>query len=102
MIVGNLNPVVLAKLFLAEPETILLDQFYEMMLSGDPITIWSTKVDGTPMRRVLQAGPGPSGNVKYDYEALGYMILEYGNEWRTIDVYSVTKCRYQGKTYYIK
>jgi hypothetical protein len=71
---------------------------------NEPFKIYTRKLDGTRMVREMFSVSGPSGNVKYDYEAKGYMIL-YDldrDDFRTIvfdNVYKITKF---GVTYIIK
>ena len=93
------------RLALAIP-TISFEEFYTMMLSSNdsnPIWIKWDKLDGETVNRLLNAVPGPSGNVKYDYEAEGYMILQRSNgDFNTVDLSSVTRCRFEGRTYFVR
>lgn len=70
----------------------------------EPFKIFSTKLDGTRIVREMFSVVGPSGNVKYDYAARGYMIFFDSDKtgWRTIVYANVYKLEMGGKTYLIR
>jgi hypothetical protein len=70
----------------------------------EPIKIFTRKLDGTRMIREMYSVAGPSGNVKYDYEAKGYMIVFDADKlgFRTIVLRNVYKIERGGRTYLIK
>ena len=86
-------------------EYISFAEMVDMVLQWDePFKIYSTKLDGRNMVREMYSVPGPSGNVKYDYEAEGYMIFfdEGANDYRTVVLDNVEKIVKDNKTYYIR
>lgn len=80
----------------AEMEEMILDWY-------EPMKIFTRKLDGTRMIREMYAVAGPSGNVKYDYQAKGYMILFDAGKlgFRTIVFDNVYKIEKGGRTYLI-
>lgn len=89
----------------AKATEITRDEMRDIVLTwNEPFKIFTKKLDGKRMVREMFSVSGPSGNVNYDYEAKGYMIL-YDldrDDFRTIvfdNVYKITKF---GKTYLIK
>jgi hypothetical protein len=70
----------------------------------EPFKIFTTKLDGTRMVREMFSVAGPSGNVKYDYEALGYMIFFDSDStgFRTVVYDNVYKLEMGGKTYLVR
>jgi hypothetical protein len=70
----------------------------------EPMKIFTRKLDGTRMIREMYSVAGPSGNVKYDYEAKGYMIVFDADKlgFRTIVLRNVYKIERGGRTYLIK
>jgi hypothetical protein len=70
----------------------------------EPMKIFTTKLDGTRMIREMYTVAGPSGNVKYDYDERGYMILFDADKlgFRTIVLENVYKIEKGGRTYLIK
>lgn len=70
----------------------------------EPIKIFTRKKDGTRMTREMYTVAGPSGNVKYDYSAKGYMILYDIDKlgFRTIIFRNVYKVEREGKTYLVR
>jgi len=69
-----------------------------------PMKIYTRKLDGTRMVREMFSVQGPSGNVKYDYEADGYMIMYDSDKigFRTIVLKNVYKIEKEGKTYLVR
>ena len=70
----------------------------------EPIKIFTRKKDGTRMVREMYTVFGPSGNVKYNYQAKGYMIL-YDIEklgFRTIIFRNVYKVEREERTYLVR
>ena len=69
-----------------------------------PMKIYTRKLDGTRMVREMFSVSGPSGNVKYDYEADGYMIMYDSDKigFRTIVLKNVYKIEKEGKTYLVR
>jgi hypothetical protein len=81
------------------------DEMIQMTLDYyEPFKIYSFKLDGTRIVREMFSVVGPSGNVKYDYAAKGYMIFQddTAGGWRTIVYKNVYKIEMGGKTYLIK
>jgi hypothetical protein len=77
----------------------------EMILDlYEPMKIYTFKLDGTRMVREMFSVAGPSGNVRYDYEADGYMIMYDQGKlgFRTIVLRNVYKVEKGGRTYLIK
>lgn len=77
----------------------------EMILDlYEPMKIYTFKLNGTRMVREMFSVQGPSGNVKYDYEGDGYMIMYDQEElgFRTIVLSNVYKIEKGGRTYLIK
>jgi hypothetical protein len=70
----------------------------------EPMKIFTRKLDGTRMIREMYAVAGPSGNVKYDYSAKGYMILYSADNlgFRTIVFKNVYKIEKGGRTYLVR
>ena len=86
-------------------EYISFSEMKDMVLEWDePFKIYASKLDGSNIVREMYSVPGPSGNVKYDYERLGYMIFfdEGANDYRTIVLENVEKIVKDNKTYYIR
>jgi hypothetical protein len=80
-------------------------QMEEMILDWyEPMKIFTTKLDGTRMIREMYTVAGPSGNVKYNYAAKGYMIVFDADKlgFRTIVLRNVYKIERGGRTYLIK
>jgi CRISPR/Cas system-associated endonuclease/helicase Cas3 len=80
-------------------------QMREMILDWyEPMKIYTRKLDGTRMVREMFTVAGPSGNVNYNYEAKGYMILYDQGKlgFRTIVLRNVYKVEKGGRTYLIK
>jgi hypothetical protein len=69
-----------------------------------PFKIFSTKLDGTRMVREMYSFDGPSGNVRYNYQAKGYMIFFDATKggFRTIVYRNVYKLEMDGKTYLVR
>jgi hypothetical protein len=69
-----------------------------------PIKIYTTKLNGARMSREMYTVAGPSGNVKYNYQAKGYMILYDIDKagFRTIVFRNVYKVERDGKTYLVR
>ena len=81
------------------------DEMKEMVLDWyEPMKIYTRKLDGTRMIREMFTFAGPSGNVKYDYDARGYMILQDIDKggFRTIVFRNVYRIDKGGKTYIVK
>ena len=89
----------------AKATEITQSEMREIVLSwNEPFRIYTRKLDGTRMVRDMFSFAGPSGNVTYDYEGEGYMILYDLDRdgYRTIvfdNVYKITKF---GTTYIVK
>jgi hypothetical protein len=84
---------------------ITFDEMKEMVLDWyEPMKIYTRKLDGTRMIREMFTFAGPSGNVKYDYDARGYMILQDIDKggFRTIVFRNVYRIDKGGKTYIVK
>jgi len=66
--------------------------------------IWTTKLSGAGMRRMMRTGPfpgGPKGPV-YDYEARGYWVMMTNEGWRTIVLKNVEKVKLGNQVYKVK
>lgn len=65
----------------------------QMVLSGDTLTIHTSKLGGTKIRRDVFAVPGPTGNMDYNYSAKGYIVLydETRGGYRTFVWNNITK-----------
>jgi hypothetical protein len=70
----------------------------------EPFKIFSTKLDGTRIVREMFSVVGPSGNAKYDYEALGYMVFFDADSggFRTIVYDNVYKLEMNNKIYLVR
>jgi hypothetical protein len=76
----------------------------DMVLTyNEPFVIYAEKLDGSNLVREMYSIPGPSGNVKYDYEALGYMIFydETVQGFRTVVLENVSKVVKNGQSYLV-
>jgi hypothetical protein len=94
----------------ALPE-ITFSQFYAFLMEStpsNPIFVKSEKVSGGTFARDVNWGPFLNGIARgaiYDYEAFDYMVVQSqddGGDWRTIDLQSVTECRWQGQRYRVR
>jgi len=89
----------------AKATEITQSEMEDMVLTwNEPFKIFTYKKNGTRMVRDMFSFNGPSGNVRYNYQAKGYMILYDLDRdgYRTIifnNVYKITKF---GKTYLVK
>lgn len=70
----------------------------------EPFKIYTRKLDGTRMVRDQYSVAGPSGNVKYDYGARGYMIFYDIDKqgFRTVVLRNVYKIEKDGQTYLVR
>lgn len=86
----------------ARPE---IDAFtmFDYLTSGEEVVVTWNKLDGSGARRKMQYGP-KQGNDIYDYEALGYMIMNdlRKGDWRTVVMDNVKAITYRGVTYNVK
>lgn len=75
-----------------------------VMDTYEPIKIYTTKLNGTKMTREMYTVAGPSGNVKYNYSAKGYMILYDIDKagFRTIVFKNVYKVERDGKAHLVR
>lgn len=94
----------------ALPE-ITFSQFYAFLMEStpsNPIFVKSEKVSGGRFERDVNWGPFLNGIARgaiYDYEAKDYMVVQSqddGGDWRTIDLQSVSECRWQGQRYRVR
>jgi len=89
----------------AEQTEISRSRMIQMTLDYyEPFKIYTFKLDGTRMVREMFSVAGPSGNVKYDYEAMGYMIFFDSDKtgFRTVVYDNVYKLEMGGKTYLVR
>lgn len=89
----------------AENTEISKSEMIQMTLDYyEPFKIFSRKLDGTRIVREMFSVVGPSGNVKYDYAARGYMIFFDADKtgFRTIVYDNVYKLEMGGKTYLVR
>lgn len=65
----------------------------QMVLSGETLTIHTSKLGGSRIRRDVFAVVGPTGNMDYDYSAKGYIVLydETAGGYRTFVWNNITK-----------
>jgi hypothetical protein len=103
--IGILNKSVTKKLHKFATNEISKDEAKEMILDWyTPMKIYTTKLDGTRMVRDMFTVQGPSGNMKYDYDAKGYMVMYDSDKigFRTIVLKNVYKIEKEGKTYLVR
>ena len=89
----------------AEQTEISRSRMIQMTLDYyEPFKIYTFKLDGTRMIREMFSVAGPSGNVKYDYAARGYMIFFDSDKtgFRTVVYDNVYKLEMGGKTYLVR
>jgi len=89
----------------AEQTEISRSRMIQMTLDYyEPFKIYTFKLDGTRMVREMFSVAGPSGNVKYDYEAMGYMIFFDSDKtgFRTVVYDNVYKLEMGGRTYLVR
>ena len=88
-----------------ERNYISFDEMKDMVLDWyEPMKIYTTKKDGTRMIREMYTVAGPSGNMKYNYQAKGYMILydiDKGG-FRTIIFKNVYKVEKDGEVFFVR
>jgi hypothetical protein len=99
------NPFLRNLQIFAERNEISFAEMRDMVLTwNEPFTIYASKLNGRNIVREMYSVNGPSGNVKYDYDALGYMIFydQSVNDYRTIVLENVTKIKKNGKNYIVK
>lgn len=91
----------------AQRNDISFKQMKDMVMSGDVMTIYATKKDGTNMVREMYLIAGtPSGKAMwgFPYWKRGYMIMwDFGKgNYRTIIFKNIEKIKtFDGKTYYV-
>lgn len=86
-------------------EFISLSELKDIVLTWyEPFKIYTKKLSGVNMVREMYSVQGPSGRVKYDYGAKGYMILQDVDRggFRTIVWKNVEKIVKDDQTYYIR
>lgn len=82
--------------------------YFEMLKESDvsnPISIWWEKLDGDRTSREMFWGMYVGGKASKTRETEGLIALvsiDDGEDYRTVDLGTVWKCRYQNKTYYVK
>lgn len=88
-----------------ERNYISFDEMKDMVLDWyEPMKIYTTKKDGTRMIREMYTVAGPSGNMKYNYQAKGYMVLydiDKGG-FRTIIFKNVYKVEKDGEVFFVR
>jgi hypothetical protein len=89
--------------------SITFSEFYFNMLresdASNPITIFWEKLDGDRTVRDMFWGMYVGGKASQTRKAEGMIALvsiDDGEDYRTVTLDSVWKCKYQGKTYYVK
>ena len=91
----------------AEPAIELTRSQITSLINTTPevyMRIWTTKLSGAGMRRMMRTGPfpgGPKGPV-YDYEARGYWVMMTNEGWRTIVLKNVEKVKLGNQVYKVK
>jgi len=77
--------------------TLTRQQMTELIKSRKLLRVWSTKLDGSRMRRVMRTGfptGGRSGNPNYKQKGQWVMRSQTdGGEWRTIVLRTVDKIK---------
>ena len=103
--IGVLNKNLVRKMHKFAENEISFSEMKDMVLDWyTPMTIYTRKLDGKRMVRDMFSVQGPSGNVKYNYDAKGYMIM-YDSEkvgFRTIVLKNVYKIEKEGRTYLVR
>jgi hypothetical protein len=83
----------------ARPE---IDAFtmFEYLTSGEEVIVTWNKLDGKGARRRMVYGPKLDGDI-YDYEALGYMVMDdlTKGDWRTVVMDNIRAITYRNVTY---
>jgi hypothetical protein len=83
----------------ARPE---IDAFtmFDYLTSGEEVIVTWNKLNGSGVRRRMVYGP-ELGGASYDYEALGYMVMDdlTKGDWRTVVMDNVKAITYRGITY---
>jgi len=103
--IGILNKNVTRKLHKFAENEISFSEMKEMVLDWyTPMKIYTRRLNGTRYEGDMFTVQGPSGNVKYDYDAKGYMIV-YNSDalgFRTIVLKNVYKIEKEGRTYIVR
>jgi len=105
MTFAGVNKSVSRKLQKFSENDITLEQAKDMILDWyTPMKVYTKKLDGTRMVRDMFSVQGPSGNVKYDYDAKGYMIMYDSDKigFRTIVLKNVYRIDKEGRTYLVR
>ena len=105
MTFAGVNKSVSRKLQKFSENDITLDEAKDMILDWyTPMKVYTRKLDGTRMVRDMFSVQGPSGNVKYDYDAKGYMIMYDSDKigFRTIVLKNVYRIDKEGRTYLVR
>ena len=105
MTIHGVNKSVTRKLHKFAENEISKSEVKDMILDWyTPMKIYTRKLDGTRMVRDMFSVQGPSGNVKYDYDARGYMIMYDSDKigFRTIVLKNVYKIEKEGRTYLVR
>ena len=105
MTYNGLNKSVVKRMHKFAENEITTSQAKDMILDWyTPMKIYTTKLDGTRMVRDMFSVQGPSGKVKYDYDAKGYMIMYDSDKtgFRTIVLKNVYKIEKEGRTYLVR
>lgn len=105
MTYNGVNKSVLRKLQKFSESDITLAEAKDMILDWyTPMKIYTRKLDGKRMVRDMFSVQGPSGNVKYNYDARGYMIMYDSDKvgFRTIVLKNVYKIEKEGRTYLVR
>jgi|TARA_B110000259_G_C13833301_1_gene329603 hypothetical protein len=101
----RLNKNVTRKLHKFAENEISFSEMKEMVLDlYTPMKIYTRRLDGSRYIGDMFTVAGPSGNVDYDYEAKGYMIV-YNSDavgFRTIVFKNVYKIEKEGVTYMVR
>ena len=105
MTFNGLNKGVLKRMHKFAENEISRSEVKDMVLDWyTPMKIYTRKLDGTRMVRDMFSVQGPSGNVKYDYDAKGYMIMYDSDKigFRTIVLKNIYKIEKEGRTYLVR
>ena len=80
--------------------TISAFTMFDYLTSGEEVVVSWSKLDGQGARRRMVYGPYLGGAL-YDYEAMGYMVMDDLNkgDWRTVVMDNVKSITYRGVTY---
>jgi hypothetical protein len=89
-------------------KSIDIGEFYGMLersKSYNPVEIWWEKLDGDRTNREMYWGRfkgGKASQTRTERGEIALISIDDGREYRTVDLGTVWKCRFEEKTYYVK